>query len=85
LRLRSAPSLDFNYNTRLAGAMGFPAASLTIVVYAGTIDTGMALKGGLPSDLDRGRESRLTPPPSEPCRRISRTRLSSWWCYLEED
>ena len=24
-------------------------------------------------------------PPSEPCRRISRTRLSSQWSYLKED
>jgi hypothetical protein len=24
-------------------------------------------------------------PPSEPCRRISRTRLSRWWFYLKED
>ncbi|MGO8881287.1 MAG: PAS domain S-box protein, partial [Desulfomonilaceae bacterium] len=30
---------------------------------------------------DRGRNSRLNPaaPPSEPCKRISRTRLSGWW------
>ena len=39
---------------------------------------------------DRGRKDRLmsAPPPSEPCRRISRTRLSSQWfglLYLEED
>jgi hypothetical protein len=36
---------------------------------------------------DRGRRDRLNsaPPPSEPCRRISRTRLSSQWFYLEED
>ena len=33
----------------------------------------------------RGRENRLVPPPSEPCRRISRTRLSSRWSYLGED
>ena len=40
--------------------------------------------------IDRGRKDRLmsAPPPSEPCRRISRTRLSSQWfglLYLEED
>jgi hypothetical protein len=37
--------------------------------------------------FDRGRKNRLISvlPPSEPCRRISRTRLSSWWFYLEED
>ncbi len=36
---------------------------------------------------DRGRKDRLSsvPPPSEPCMRISRTRLSSQWFYLEED
>jgi len=35
---------------------------------------------------DRGRKGRLgsTPPPSEPCERISRTRLSSQWSYLQE-
>src|SRR5208337_5678811 len=33
---------------------------------------------------DRGRKDRLVsaPPPSEPCRRISRTRLSSQWFGL---
>jgi hypothetical protein len=37
--------------------------------------------------FDRGRKDRLSsvPPPSEPCMRISRTRLSSQWFYLEED
>jgi len=35
---------------------------------------------------DRGRESVIgAPPPSEPDRRISRIRLSSWWFYLRED
>ena len=36
---------------------------------------------------DRGRKGRLssTPPPSEPCERISRTRLSGQWFYLKED
>ncbi|MCE9629827.1 MAG: hypothetical protein K8S94_03790 [Planctomycetia bacterium] len=36
---------------------------------------------------DRGREARLGsgPPPSEPCWRISRTRLSGRWSYLRED
>ncbi len=36
---------------------------------------------------DRGRESQLgsTSPPSEPDRRFSRIRLSSWWFYLSED
>jgi len=36
---------------------------------------------------DRGRRDRLVsaPPPSEPCRRFSRTRLSSQWFYLKED
>jgi hypothetical protein len=36
---------------------------------------------------DRGRENRLNsiPPPSEPDRRVSRIRLSSWWFYLGED
>ena len=35
---------------------------------------------------DRGRKGRLssTPPPSEPCERISRTRLSGQWSYLQE-
>ena len=43
-----------------------------------------------PSDtagpVDRGRKGRLssTPPPSEPCERISRTRLSGQWSYLQE-
>ena len=34
---------------------------------------------------DRGRNSRLNPaaPPSEPCKRISRTRLSGWWFTSE--
>src|SRR5208337_124144 len=34
--------------------------------------------------IDRGRKDRLVsaPPPSEPCRRISRTRLSSQWFGL---
>ena len=45
---------------------------------------------GKEQDHDRGRKDRLmsAPPPSEPCRRISRTRLSSQWfglLYLEED
>jgi hypothetical protein len=33
---------------------------------------------------DRGRKDRLVsiPPPSEPCRRFSRTRLSGRWSYL---
>src|SRR5208337_2087066 len=37
--------------------------------------------------VDRGRKDRLSsvPPPSEPCMRISRTRLSSQWSYLKED
>ena len=37
--------------------------------------------------LDRGRKSRLSsaPPPSEPYRRISRIRLSGWWCDLKQD
>src|ERR1035437_3486744 len=37
--------------------------------------------------LDRGRKDRLSsvPPPSEPGMRISRTRLSGWWFYLQED
>ena len=36
---------------------------------------------------DRGRKGRLSsaPPPSEPGMRISRTRLSGWWFYLQED
>ncbi len=36
---------------------------------------------------DRGGEKRLNsnPPPSEPDRRVSRIRLSSWWSYLRED
>src|SRR5271157_5056697 len=40
-----------------------------------------------PGKEDRGRKDRLSsvPPPSEPCMRISRTRLSSQWFYLEED
>ena len=40
-----------------------------------------------PRSDDRGREKRLhsNPPPSEPDRRISRIRLSSWWSYLRED
>ena len=39
------------------------------------------------SRRDRGREDRVVPvpPPSEPDRRISRIRLSSRWCYLQED
>jgi hypothetical protein len=38
-------------------------------------------------EKDRGRENRLNsiPPPSEPDRRVSRIRLSSWWFYLGED
>ena len=28
---------------------------------------------------DRGREGLASSPPSEPCVRFSRTRLSSWW------
>jgi len=41
----------------------------------------------LPGFRDRGRRDRLVsaPPPSEPCRRFSRTRLSSQWFYLKED
>ncbi len=37
-----------------------------------------------PRGGDRGRENRLgsVPPPSEPDVRISRLRLSSWWCHL---
>ena len=40
-----------------------------------------------PRRREGGREDRLSsvPPPSEPYRRISRTRLSSRWFYLEED
>jgi hypothetical protein len=42
--------------------------------------------GEMAPSLDRGRESGVSaPPPSEPCMRISRTRLSSWWFYLSED
>src|SRR5271157_4439301 len=39
---------------------------------------------GIVPILDRGRKDRLVsaPPPSEPCRRISRTRLSSQWFGL---
>jgi hypothetical protein len=44
------------------------------------IDT-MMIRNSL---FDRGREDRLSsiPPPSEPDRRISRIRLSSWWFTL---
>ena len=43
--------------------------------------------GGLQGGKDRGRKSRFisAPPPSEPDRRISRIRLSSWWFYLKQD
>jgi hypothetical protein len=38
-------------------------------------------------ETDRGREDRVVPvpPPSEPDRRVSRIRLSSWWSYLLEE
>src|SRR5262245_34127214 len=38
-----------------------------------------ATTGAFPEDNDRGRERLLPSPPSEPCVRFSRTRLSSRW------
>ena len=39
----------------------------------------MAAEGASPSLASRGREGLSPSPPSEPCGRFSRTRLSSWW------
>jgi hypothetical protein len=54
---------------------------------AAMIDAQEVKDRGMEVVADRGRKDRLNsvPPPSEPCKRISRTRLSSWWFYPEED
>ena len=83
-RLMSVPALAFALlillATRLSAAFAGPVASPT-----GQPTVTLAL-GMVPDLSGRGRKGRLssTPPPSEPCERISRTRLSGQWSYLQE-
>jgi hypothetical protein len=75
------PSLFYVANALLHPLLGIVTAILLVVFIARRRDL---LTG---AGVDRGRENRLNsiPPPSEPDRRVSRIRLSSWWFYLGED
>jgi hypothetical protein len=59
--------------------MAFPFGQMQLDRLALAINRDVDFRAEPPTDRGRGTES---PPPTEPCRRISRTRLSSWWFYL---
>jgi len=59
----------------------FPSSSLgTQLCRSSSFDSHEAVTHANPlQNPDRGREEPRLSPPSEPCMRFSRTRLSSWW------